>query len=170
MPSKAHKARSASAEWNSKDFARVLRESLDTQRWFARLRPDLRDEVVQDTLESLLHRTGKEVVNPLAYAVRTARNRAHFLLARASKYQSTSDDDFVSVQDSTPESSVAASESRRRLEEAVRRLPPRQQQVVRLVLEDGMRVDDVAQVLKMKRDSVYQHLSRAIRRLRDEVG
>lgn len=168
MLSNPRRSKLAHEAWTSEGFPRRLRESLDKQRWFALLAADLRDEVVQDTLEVLLQRMGKRIKDPLAYAVRTARNRSRLLLARASKYQPISEGGLISA-DESPENAAAAEESGRRLEDAVRRLPHRQQQVVRLVLEKGMRVDNVAQALKISRESVYQHLSRAIRKLRDEI-
>jgi RNA polymerase sigma factor (sigma-70 family) len=138
--------------WHSAEFGLKLRGALLHLGWFLRLPPDLRDEVVQDTLTALLLRDPASI-DPgkhLPYAITVARHRSLLLMEREKKYERGPDEEFVSGNSPDPEQLALASERIMKLEQALSQLPELQQQVIRLVLQDGLRVADVAQRLRLR--------------------
>ena len=87
----------------------------------------------------------------------------------------TADVDFPSVLDRpswepTPEEEALSREVRRRVWQAFRELPARQQEVFGLRYIEGWSTEAVADALGLSTGSVKQHLFRAVRRLRAVIG
>ncbi|HEY0975131.1 MAG TPA: RNA polymerase sigma factor [Solimonas sp.] len=68
-----------------------------------------------------------------------------------------------------PERQAQQADAMTRLEQAMRRLPLRQQQVVRLRVWEGLDVADTARTMGCGEGSVKTHLSRALASLRDHL-
>ncbi|MBI4703763.1 MAG: sigma-70 family RNA polymerase sigma factor [Deltaproteobacteria bacterium] len=168
--------------WSSPAFGQKLRKALMRRQWFFMLPEHARDEVIQETLEALLRaerlrapaagRSGRPrpIADPLAYAIVTARNRAFSLWRRSDVPLDAGDADRLPFASANPEERAIDAERMCAVVEAVERLPAGQQAVVRLVLEDGLLVQEVAQQLGITIDSVYKRLSRGLRALRTELA
>jgi RNA polymerase sigma-70 factor (ECF subfamily) len=70
----------------------------------------------------------------------------------------------------TPEEDALSRETRGRIWQAFRELPPRQQEVFALRYLDGWSTEAVADALGLSVGSVKQHLFRAVHRLRAVIG
>lgn len=70
----------------------------------------------------------------------------------------------------TPEHEALGHEMRRRIWQAFRELPRRQQEVFALRYLEGLSTEVVADTLGLSVGSVKQHLFRAVRRLRGTIG
>src|SRR5689334_5244219 len=134
-------------EWGSQEFVVLLRSTLHRRRWFLRLPADQREDVIQGTLATLIEKKPLGVKNHLAYAVRTAQRGANALMRAPLVEQDDSTDDAPD-----PEQHASA-------REALIRLPKQQQEVVRLVLQDGLRISEVAERLNVMENTVRKRLS-----------
>jgi RNA polymerase sigma-70 factor, ECF subfamily len=72
--------------------------------------------------------------------------------------------------ESTPEEQVVSAEQHRRIWEAFRTLPPRQQEVFALRHLEGWSTEAAAEALGVSTGSVKRHLFRAVRHLRRALG
>ena len=79
------------------------------------------------------------------------------------------EDSLASGPEESPEAEVGVQEQLGALLAKVRNLPPREREVVLLVLRRGLTTGEVAQMLDIKRESVRRYLARAIIRLRDNL-
>ena len=169
MPSKPASKPPVRRAWLTDEFLGRVRKALGATRWFGSLPRDLREDVLQDTVSALL-KLSRVPDEPLSFALAVARNRSRFLLGKRWRERDQEDPDTTAPDASeSPEGMAASSEAWGRLNEALRLLSPRQRQVVRLVLEEGLRVADVSDVTGLSKESVYQALSRGVRRLRSKI-
>jgi len=169
VPSKPASKPLVGRAWLTDELLRRVRKALAATRWFASLPRDLQEDVHQDTVSALL-KLPHVPNDPLSFSLAVARNRARFLIRKQKRDQrvpgAAHDEPDVSP---SPEGMAETSEAWGRLTEELELLSPRQRQVIRLVLVEGLYVADVAQVTGLSRESVYQALSRGVRRLRSKL-
>jgi RNA polymerase sigma-70 factor (ECF subfamily) len=67
---------------------------------------------------------------------------------------------------SSPEELLISRQQWGLLEEAVRRLPPKQQEAYRLSREKGLSYEEIAQQMHISRDTVKEHISKALKSIR----
>jgi RNA polymerase sigma-70 factor (ECF subfamily) len=72
--------------------------------------------------------------------------------------------------ESTPEDRTTLTEASEALEQALRELPPRQQQTFLLRCGEEMSVAETARIMRCSEGSVKTHLSRAVTKLRTQLG
>src|SRR5262249_55736148 len=70
----------------------------------------------------------------------------------------------------SPLEDLLLDQERRRLRAAIGRLPPQMQTCCRLRFEQGLKYEEVAQVMKLSIETVKAHLHQAKRRLLQELG
>lgn len=129
------------------------------------------EEIVQDVFLNLWCSRASltAVEHPESYLFVITRNVAYKALRRlALKRQTTVliEDGMLSgdVTDTTP--SLVAKELGTLLRTAVERLPPQQQQVYRYIREQGLKREEVADLLQLQPETVKFYLARATRKVR----
>jgi RNA polymerase sigma factor (sigma-70 family) len=159
----------------SPEFVEQFNTALRRQRWFRGLPASLKDDVVQSVIQVLLeketHRQLPTKIDYIAYAVGVARHKVWRLGRDAAKHAV---DDAADVTETpsgapSPEQITETRELGEYIQRAFQELPIRQRLVIELILEEGYRIADVAQMLGTTPNSVSQNLSRAIKRLRQQM-
>ena len=74
------------------------------------------------------------------------------------------------IADATPEEAAVSNEDRQRLLDAVARLAPRDREIVALRYFAGLSEAETAEALGCAKGTAKSRLSRALQRLRDEIG
>ncbi|MGV3529756.1 MAG: RNA polymerase sigma factor [Flavisolibacter sp.] len=128
------------------------------------------EEVVQDVFLKLWQTrenlTTIEV--PKSYIYRMARNRTLDLLAAKGRQAKLVSEVWANMKESEEVTAeiLAAKESRELIEEAIRQLPARKQQVIRLSREAGMTHDEIAEKLGISKQTVKNNLSEALKQIK----
>ena len=130
------------------------------------------EDVLQEALVEAWERSGGHAP-PIALVVATIRRRA-IDLARSSDRRARREDTVVAglVEEPWFEPDVAEGESRRMLEDAVKRLPAAQQEVVTLKIWSGLTFQEIADMTKAPLNTVtsrYRYGLEALKRLLSEV-
>ncbi|MES1250243.1 MAG: RNA polymerase sigma-70 factor [Chitinophaga rupis] len=130
----------------------------------------LSEEIVQEIFMTLwLRRAGlPEIDNPYSYLFTMVYNSvyAHFRrIALEKQMQHTMGERAAERSDETEEW-LDARESRQWVEEAIRQLPPQQQNVYRLSREAGMSREEIARQLGISPHTVKNHLQEALKSIR----
>ena len=144
--------------------------------------PHEAEDVAQEVFVKLL-RASKTETRPIAWepwltrvtlnACRDRRRSGWWKWRRAPRHGA--DADGLSVPDRpspgpTPEEEALSREARRRIWQAFRELPSRQQEVFALRYVEGWSTEAVADALGLSTGSVKRHLFRAVHRLRAVIG
>jgi RNA polymerase sigma-70 factor (ECF subfamily) len=104
---------------------------------------------------------------------RTSRGRWWGWLGSANDDEETAADEYAAVPGADSENPLHALQrgsAMNRLENALQRLPQRQQQAFLLRIWEGLDVGDTASAMGCSEGSVKTHLSRALHSLRSELG
>lgn len=121
---------------------------------------DEAEDVVQDAMLKLYmmrHRLG-ELSRPEAFAVVVVKHLALNQIRSNERHRTVSLDSMsLSSEEFTEDSCLGE------LLRAIDTLPSKQQIVLRLKHIEGMEIEEIANVVQMSRDAVYQNLSRARR-------
>jgi RNA polymerase sigma-70 factor, ECF subfamily len=144
--------------------------------------PHEAEDVAQEVFVKLLQ-ASKTETRPIAWepwltrvtlnACRDRRRSGWWKWRRAPRPSADAED--LSVLDHpspepTPEEEALSREARRRIWQAFRELPSRQQEVFALRYVEGWSTEAVADALGLSTGSVKQHLFRAVHRLRAVIG
>ncbi|NLR82343.1 RNA polymerase sigma factor [Chitinophaga eiseniae] len=131
----------------------------------------LSEEIVQDVFVKLwLKRTALPGISKIAdYIFIIARNRIINELRRLRLEKNYLRQLFAEEGDSlrSPESEYVLKESRGLIAQAINSLPPQQKTVYQLNQLQGLKLNDVALQLGLSRNTVRNHLSRALQSIRE---
>jgi RNA polymerase sigma-70 factor, ECF subfamily len=159
------------------ELASLIENHADLLVWHAfRLlgsMPDAED-VVQDVFVRVFAAgRGEEVASIRAYLYRAVANACTDLLRSRTRVARRSEpvelDRLASGADSPPEAAQAVEESHR-IEGLLGRLPREQADVIRLRVFDGLRLDEIAEVLDCPINTVSSRLRYGFQKLREAVG
>lgn len=126
---------------------------------------DIVQQAFSDVWEKL--REGNEILNFKAYMYQTVRNRSLSLATHAPLYETTSC--IPDMPDLEPEEQVALAERDARLWSAIDRLPPERRRIFLLSKRDGMKYQEIADLLHISVKTVENQMSKALKTLRDTV-
>ncbi|MBU3020671.1 RNA polymerase sigma factor [Aestuariibacter sp. A3R04] len=122
------------------------------------LNPDDAIDVYQESIVRVLEQARKtELKNPLAYAIRVARN----LLLRNNQ-QEYDDLDSVECQRATPETQLHHVQRLKLVEEALQTMPELRRRVFTLRRINGKSVEEISNMLTMNEAAVSKHIVRAM--------
>jgi RNA polymerase sigma-70 factor (family 1) len=134
---------------------------------------EMAEDVVQDVFLKLWQKreTMAELNEFAPYLFRMAQNRAingfqrMATEARAlAALRQTTRTNAMDIEDQ-----LVAKDLEQRLQDAVQKLPPQQQQVYRLSREDGLKHEEIAERLKIAPGTVKNHMIAALRTLRAQM-
>ena len=160
---------------------RAKRESLDElvaehqasmRRFAVRLTGSLEsaEEIMQESLLRIVRSWGgfRRQAAFKTWAIRVILNVFHDWLAKTR--QSLPLEDMSDPRAVDPPACAMADELRRYVAQRVSALPPRQREVLVLLVYEGLSVGETAQLLQMQVANVYATLYQARRRLREELA
>lgn len=132
------------------------------------------EEGVQDVFMRIwTSRDRLEAVNNLdAYLFMIARNRALDLLKQKASDKKKKNEWglLAETTGSDTEELVNFNESARLIEQALAQLSPQQARIFRMSKEQGMKRQDIAAALNLSENTVKNHLSEAVKSIRDYLG
>ncbi len=127
----------------------------------------LAEEVVEDVFLKLWeNRRTMTTIRNFSHYIYTAAKYASFNAVKSKKridYEEIGDD-FI-LGHTTPETKMISSENLDKIMAAINDLPPRCRLIFRLIKEDGLRYDEVAQLLSISVKTVESQMMIAIKRL-----
>jgi RNA polymerase sigma-70 factor (ECF subfamily) len=129
-------------------------------------------DLLQDIFLHLWLNRGKivEIHNIDAYLFRMARNHALNELERfVRKNLELTDSHDREYQGLDPLDQMTSDELKEKLDEAIRKLPPKQQQVFILHKEEGKSYDQIASQLNLSPSTIHNHMHHALANLRRQL-
>ncbi|RNI33600.1 RNA polymerase sigma-70 factor [Hanamia caeni] len=128
------------------------------------------EEVVQDVFLSiwLAKRNLGQVNEPEAYLFTITYNTIYSRLKKASHNQellNTIIQHLTEIQNTTAET-IAARETGKLINEAIQQLPPQQRTVYELSKQEGLKYDEIAELMHLSKNTVRNHLSEAMKTIR----
>jgi RNA polymerase sigma-70 factor (ECF subfamily) len=128
------------------------------------------EEVVQDVFLSiwLAKRNLGQVNDPEAYLFTITYNTIYTRLKKASHNQellNTIIHHLTEIQNTTDET-IAARETHKLINEAIQQLPPQQRTVYELSKQEGLKYDEIAELMHLSKNTVRNHLSEAMKTIR----
>jgi RNA polymerase sigma-70 factor (ECF subfamily) len=128
------------------------------------------EEVVQDVFLSiwLAKRNLGQVNEPEAYLFTITYNTIYSRLKKASHNQellNTIIQHLTEIQNTTAET-IAARETHKLINEAIQQLPPQQRTVYELSKQEGLKYDEIAELMHLSKNTVRNHLSEAMKTIR----
>ena len=159
------------------EIASLVEDCADLLVWHAfrllRSMPDAED-VVQDVFIRVFS-TGRadEVASIRAYLYRAVGNACTDLLrsrTRSDRRVEPIDIDQLATGADGPPEAAQAIEERQRIEALLGRLPSEQAEAIRLRVFDGLRLDEIAEVLNCPINTVSSRLRYGFQKLREAVG
>ena len=127
---------------------------------------DKAEDAAQDAFVRLWARRKKWAVgSPGALVHRIARNMALDVLKSPRHAARREDPDTLASEDA-PDRDVELSELDEAVAKAVGDLPPRRREIFRLVRESGFSYEEIAEIMKISRQTVANHMSLALSDLR----
>jgi RNA polymerase sigma-70 factor (ECF subfamily) len=128
------------------------------------------EEVVQDVFLSiwLAKRNLGQVNDPEAYLFTITYNTIYSRLKKASHNQellNTIIQHLTEIQNTTAET-IAARETGKLINEAIQQLPPQQRTVYELSKQEGLKYDEIAELMHLSKNTVRNHLSEAMKTIR----
>lgn len=130
----------------------------------------LTEEVVQDVFLKIWLRRGLlvSIESFPDYLFIIARNHSFTAMKRALRLQQITQQpsEINELADNTTDLSILYKDYQTLLQVAVSRLPPRQNEVYRLVREEGCRKEEAAKILGISPNTVKIHLKEALRSIR----
>jgi RNA polymerase sigma-70 factor (ECF subfamily) len=159
------------------ELASLVEQYADLLVWHAfRLlgsMPDAED-VVQDVFVKVFAAgRGDEVASIRAYLYRAVANACtdlHRSRTRTARRFEPAELDRLENDDAGPPESAQAVEEAARIEALLGRLPAEQAQAIRLRVFDGLRLDEIAEVLDCPTNTVSSRLRYGFQKLREAVG
>ena len=159
------------------EFATLVEDHADLLVWHAfgllGSMPDAED-VVQDVfIRVFATARGDQVGSIRAYLYRAVANACTDLLrsrARAARRTEPVDLDRLATGVGGPPEAAQAIEESARIEALLARLPREQADAIRLRVFDGMRLDEIAEVLDCPTNTVSSRLRYGFQKLREVVG
>ncbi|WP_442589172.1 RNA polymerase sigma factor [Pedobacter sp. AW31-3R] len=128
------------------------------------------EEVVQETMLQLWLTRGKlDESYPISpYLFTITRRLSLNSLRQIATSKSASERHFADLKDAvnTTEEAVSLAELKRITEEALVLMPKQQQQVYRMSRNEGLSLDEIADVLGILKNTVKKHLSEALKAIR----
>lgn len=152
---------------NSGDHSASVKESLLAGNQLQRYvrshsrNADEADEVYQEAIVRVLERARHDrILNPVAYAIRVARN----LMISAGKNKVETDDelDFVSSTKFCPERTLSAQQKLAITERALAQMPPLRKKVFVMRRLHGQSREEISKALSLNVESVSKHITRAM--------
>lgn len=127
----------------------------------------LAEEVVEDVFVKLWQnrKTMVSIKSPSHYIYTAVKYTALSALKKQNTifYEDYSDD--VELTYSSPESDYISNENIARINEAINQLPPKCRLIFRLIKEEGLKYDEVAQLLQLSVKTVESQMTIAIKKL-----
>lgn len=132
-------------------------------------------EVVDDVLVSVWKNRDRllRIENLRTYLYTATKNTALNYLSRKARQLTTEpfDDLHVAIHEAvTPEQIMITGELFRKIQAAVEALPPRCKMVFKLVREDGLKYQEVADILNVSVNTVDAQMVIAVKKLKDVIG
>ena len=130
--------------------------------------PEAAADAVQETLTLLWHKRWRLSLmkNPQGFAMTTLKNQTVSTLRRRSRLSPISE--APPLADNVGEALVAE-QRYRQLEKALETLPPLGQQIIRMRYVENLSTKEMAARLKMSEENVNTTISRAYKKLRNEM-
>ncbi|MEH6307576.1 RNA polymerase sigma-70 factor [Olivibacter sp. CPCC 100613] len=129
------------------------------------------EEIVSDVFVSCWNKRTElqHIANPKAYLYMAVKNRALNHLKQYSHLQLQTDltDEVVLIDASNPNSELEKKEFFMKMDGIIARLPAQTLLVFRLIKEDGMKYQEVADLLEISPRTVQTHMRRAVQKLRE---
>ena len=138
---------------------------------------DIVQQAFADVWEKI--RAGETILNLKAYLFQAVRNRSLSFASRASIYETTEQlpdkpdlepDEQIALADKPdlePDEQIALAERDARLWSAIDRLPPERRRIFLLSKRDGMKYQEIADLLHISIKTVENQMSKALKTLRD---
>lgn len=128
------------------------------------------EEIVQDVFLSIWLSKAKlgAVNDPEAYLFTITYNTIYAHLKKASRNQQllkTIISHLTEIQNTTDET-IDANETNKLINEAIQQLPPQQRMVYELSKQEGLSYDEVAERMRLSRNTVRNHLAEAMKTIR----
>ena len=124
---------------------------------------DIVQQAFADVWEKI--RAGETILNLKAYLFQAVRNRSLSFASRASIYETT--EQLPDKPDLEPDEQIALAERDARLWSAIDRLPPERRRIFLLSKRDGMKYQEIADLLHISIKTVENQTSKALKTLRD---
>lgn len=129
------------------------------------------EEIVSDVFVACWNKRAElqHVTNPKAYLFMAVKNRAlnHVKQYSHLQLQTSLTDEVILVDTSNPNSELEKKEFFMKMDGIIARLPTQTLLVFRLIKEDGMKYQEVADLLDISPRTVQTHMRRAIQKLRE---
>ncbi|HEX7755245.1 MAG TPA: RNA polymerase sigma-70 factor [Niabella sp.] len=134
----------------------------------------LAEEVVEDVFLKLWENRNTMVsINNFSHYIYTASKYAaiNALKARKKTFEEITGDDFwLDYTYNGPEADLISNENLKEILQAINQLPPRCRLIFRLVKEEGMKYQEVAQLLQLSVKTVENQMIIAIRKIQDTLA
>ncbi len=135
---------------------------------------DAATEIVDEVFVKIWKRRSDvpRIQNMRVYLYTATKNTALNYLSRKANEQITEPFDFINIElkdEECPEQLMITSEIFRKIKAAVDELPPRCKMIFKLVREDGMRYNEVAEILSISPNTVDAQMVIAVKKISEKV-
>ncbi len=146
--------------------------------WFAMLyvkQHSAAEEIVSDVLLNLFNRLSKiaESQNLEGYVFIAVKNQSLKYLRKSNRItyleNFESDEDLILTSPETPENICIENEFYKIVKETIEGLPPKRKLVFRMVKEEGLRYQDVAELLDLSIKTVETHMGLALKVIHRQI-
>ena len=133
------------------------------------------NDIVSDVFVKIFRNREKlgEINDLQSYLFRAVKNQCFTFLGQDKKTASIDDIDWehstAALEIRNPENELLTAELTQSIEEIINRFPPQRKLIYKMIVVDGMKYRETAEILDLSIKTVENHLTLAVKSLREEV-